>query len=66
MVILPLELQPFHPTKKKNKKETTHTRKKQTLMLTPQKITVDHPQQELGVDKILNSGCGHAVKSFVE
>ena len=30
------------------------------------KITIDHPQQELGVGKILNSGCGHAVKSFVE
>ena len=48
----------LHPPKKKQKKKT--------LTLTSQKITVDHPQQELGLDKILNSGCGHAVNSFVE
>ena len=43
-----------------------HQKKKKTLTLTSQKITIDHPQQKLGVDKILNSGCGHAVNSFVE
>ena len=41
-----------------------HQKKKKTLP--SQKITIDHLRQELGVDKILNSGCGHAVKSFVE
>ena len=40
-----------------------HQKKK---ALASQKITIDHPQQGLGVDKILNSGCGHTVKSFVE
>ena len=41
-----------------------HQEKK--LPLAFQKIIIDHPQQEQGVDKILNSGCGHTIKSFVE
>ena len=55
----------LHPRKKKQKQNKTTTKKK-PLTLTSQKITIAHPQQKLGVDKILNSGCGHAVNSFVE
>ena len=48
----------FSPHQKKK-----HKRQK---LASQKKITLDHPQQELGVDMIVNSGCGHAVKTFVE
>ena len=38
------------------------TTKKNTLA--PQKITIDDPQQELGVNKILTSSYGHAAKAL--
>lgn len=50
MVILPLQCQPFQPPKKNT--------------LASQKITIDDPQQELGVNKILTSSCGHAAKAL--
>ena len=56
MVMLPLYL--FTPTEKK--------KRQQKNTLGSQKFIVDRLPQELGLGKILNSGCGHAVKPFVE
>ena len=56
--MLPLYLQTFHPNRKK--------KRQQKNTLGSQKFIVDRLPQELGLGKILNSGCGHAVKPFVE